>query len=201
MKNSFEIKAIIFDLDGTLVDSKLDFDKMRLDIGIPYSLPILEFVESSNDEDFKKFAYTIIHDHELKGAQSSTPIRDADSFLEFLTKNNFPIAIVTRNSLEVTNLTIEKFNWNFNLVLTRDCAPAKPKPDAIIKIANNFDILLENILFIGDHDFDLETAKNAKCISGLITHHYNQNLTTKADLCINNFKEIIPYLCKDNFSK
>jgi len=36
------IRGIIFDLDGTLADSQLDFDAMRREMELPLGLPILE---------------------------------------------------------------------------------------------------------------------------------------------------------------
>ena len=37
-----QVRGIIFDLDGTLVDSRLDFDAMRHEMGLPTGIPILE---------------------------------------------------------------------------------------------------------------------------------------------------------------
>lgn len=193
MKN-LKISAIIFDLDGTLVDSKLNFNKMREEIGIPSDYPILEYIESSNDEKFKQFAIEIINRHEVLGAQVALPIRDADKFISLLEERKIPKAIVTRNSKHVTDLTLSKFNWNFEMILTRDCAPAKPKPDALLNIASELNLNLSNTLYIGDHGFDIETAKNANCISGLIEHDYNQDLKSIADISIKNFSELINHL-------
>jgi FMN phosphatase YigB (HAD superfamily) len=35
-------RAVIFDLDGTLAESRLDFDAIRSEIGLRPELPILE---------------------------------------------------------------------------------------------------------------------------------------------------------------
>ena len=39
------IRGFIFDLDGTLVDSRLDFEAIRRDMGLPSRTPILEALE------------------------------------------------------------------------------------------------------------------------------------------------------------
>ncbi len=36
------VRGVIFDLDGTLVDSGLDFDLMRREMGLPPGKPLLE---------------------------------------------------------------------------------------------------------------------------------------------------------------
>lgn len=189
--NNFSIKSIVFDLDGTLVDSQLDFDKMRADIGIPRREPILEYIETQDDE-FKKHAEEIIHKHELIGLEVAKIIRDADEFLNELKSLNIPTAILTRNSKFVTDRTIEKFNWSFDKVLTRDCAPAKPDPAGLFSTAQELGLELANMLYIGDHDFDLQTARNAGCIAGLLLQDYNKKLVPKADIAIEQFLELMP---------
>ena len=147
----YKIKTIIFDLDGTLVDSQLNFDQMRADIGIPSDEPILEYLENSDDLNFKKRAFEIIHEHELRGANIATALSDSDEFIQKLNKNDFPISILTRNSQEITSKTLEKFNWNFKHIYSRDNAPAKPRPDAIHMISDHLNIKLEHIFYIGDN--------------------------------------------------
>ena len=50
-------KAFIFELDGTLVDSKLDFTHIRVDIGMPENEPILEDREGVEYDEFKTHAF------------------------------------------------------------------------------------------------------------------------------------------------
>ena len=44
------IRAAIFDLDGTLVDSGLDFDLMRAEMGLARGLPLLEAIAAVEAE-------------------------------------------------------------------------------------------------------------------------------------------------------
>jgi HAD superfamily hydrolase (TIGR01549 family) len=193
MRN-YMINTIVFDLDGTLVDSQLDFDQMRLDIGIPNGAPILEYLEEIKDLNFKKNAYKIIHEHELKGAEVAAPLSDADSFIQSLNQKCFPISILTRNSQEVTLKTLQKFNWKFHSIHSRDTAPPKPKPDAIHRISEELKIDLKNILYIGDNNFDLETARNAKCIAGLFLNDHNSHLIGDADISITKYQDLFKFL-------
>ena len=62
------LRGIIFDMDGTLVDSGLDFDAIRRDIGLPERHPILEGVEAIPAGPERERALEILHRHEHEGA-------------------------------------------------------------------------------------------------------------------------------------
>lgn len=188
-----KILAIIFDMDGTLVDSGLNFDLMRKEIGIPQGEPILEYLATLQDQDFIKRAHRVIHRHELEGVLQSKLFRDAGAFLDFLEDKKIPRGLLTRNSKNITDKTMRKLGLRFDCILTRDCIKAKPDPAGLHHCAEKFQIPVENILYIGDHEFDLDTAINAEAIAGLILHDYNQQLRNKANIVIENFKELIPY--------
>ena len=65
------IKGIIFDMDGTLIDSRLDFDQMRVDLGLPVEAPILETIESYTG-DRRLECERILRRHEQRGVQLAT---------------------------------------------------------------------------------------------------------------------------------
>jgi HAD superfamily hydrolase (TIGR01549 family) len=190
----FEIRAIVFDLDGTLVDSQLDFDLMKAEIGIPQNEPILEYLENHHDKNFVNKAFDIIHRHEVKGANLATCIADSDKFIQYLNQKDFPLGVLTRNSSEVTELTLKKYDWKFLTIFTRDNAKAKPHPDALFEFSKISEIDIENIFYIGDHAFDIETARNAGCIAGLIANKHNSHLSQLADITLTHFHQLDPYI-------
>ena len=116
-----KIKAIFFDLDGTLVDSKLDFDLMRSDLGFPYGVPILEHIETLSEESDISKAHKIVIRHEIKGAEESVLYDGVRELLLYLKTNSIPTAILTRNCREATQITLNKFNIDF-LDLQNICA-------------------------------------------------------------------------------
>jgi HAD superfamily hydrolase (TIGR01549 family) len=185
-----QLKAVIFDMDGTIVDTKLNFDQIREEIGIPPKKPILEYLEQSSDSIFVEKAHQVINRHESEGAKKSLIIRDFQTFYDWLKVNKVKTGLLTRNSRKVTELIVKKFNWNFDIIITRDDAPPKPNPEGLFFCLKQFYCKEKELLFIGDHLFDLETAYNAGVYSCLIEQKYNQQFIAQADLSIEFFNEL-----------
>lgn len=45
-----QVRGVVFDMDGTLIDSSLDFGRIRAEAGVPDGRPILEFLETAPDD-------------------------------------------------------------------------------------------------------------------------------------------------------
>jgi HAD superfamily hydrolase (TIGR01549 family) len=159
-----KIKGFAFDLDGTIVDSKLNFTKMRKDLKFPVDIGILEHLENISCEVQKKSAWDVVNYHERLGAQEASLIDGVLDLLIYLKNNNIPIGILTRNSNEVAHISLKKFNLEFDIVLSRDDCMAKPSPEGLEIMAKKWGIDTSEIVFIGDHFFDVETAINASSL-------------------------------------
>lgn len=193
VKNPLDnIKGVVFDLDGTIVDSKLDFSLMRKDLGIEKSHGILEEIELIKCNDRKSELLNIVRDHELKGARESELMSGFKDFYHYLLTQKIPIGILTRNSLEVTEITLSKFNLSFDLILTRDCCEPKPSPAGLIKVMEIWNMQAAEIIYIGDSKYDQQTAKNAQVKSVLFKSIYNEGFTGEFDYSVNCFTELIP---------
>lgn len=183
-------KAVIFDMDGTIVDSRLDFDKIKRELNMPVDNDILSFINELKDENLIVEANNIVHKHELKGGNDSTLIRDFKNFYNFLKFKDIPIALLTRNSKIVTDLTLKKHSLDFDIVLTRDCAKAKPDPEGLFLICKNLNVSHSEAIYIGDYLYDLETAKNANMDSALILNEQNEQFKINATYSFTNFSEL-----------
>jgi HAD superfamily hydrolase (TIGR01509 family) len=154
---AMKFKAFAFDLDGTLVDSKIDFEGICRDLQIPKGSNILEEIAPWSQEDRTR-AHQIIHQYEQKGAEESKPIRDAIDFLKHLQALRLPFAVFTRNSRTTALKTIEKHSLGISLVVSRDDADPKPHPAGLLKIINSFSVKPEETLFVGDYIHDLKAG-------------------------------------------
>lgn len=189
-----DLKAILFDLDGTVVDSGLDFDQMRADLNFPVGAPILEELATLTDEKEIAKANEIIHRHELIGAEGSTLMPGFEKIYAHLKENNIPTGLLTRNSAEVTELTLKKHDISFDIVLTRDCCLPKPDPEGLNIMKDKFQINDFEAIYIGDYQFDLITAKRANLFSGLYSPEITHDFQDEADILIKDYHDFLDLL-------
>lgn len=185
-------QAAIFDLDGTLADTRLDFTKMRLDLGFPSDASILEYLETL-DEKRKVDANRIILQHEMKGAQDSILTKGAFELLEHLRMNNIPMAIQTRNCAEVTFKIIEKLSIPIDLILTRENSAPKPSPEGVFEIAKKWNIHTDEILYVGDSHYDMKTSINANTDFALFKNPNNESKKINHDFSIECLTDLIKF--------
>lgn len=189
-----QIKAVVFDLDGTLVDSKLDFTELRRRLGWPEQTLILEHLASLTCPLEQQQAMQIIVDFELEGARNAGWMPNADLLLQQLNQRQIPLAILTRNMRQATELCIEALSIPIDLVLTRDDAPAKPQPEGLWQIAQRLGVQPHEILYVGDYLFDIQTARNAGSYCCLYRYGDNHIYAEQADLVVDDLLELLGHL-------
>lgn len=155
-----KLRGVIMDLDGTLVDSPLDFALMRNHIGLPADAPILEAISAMPSKE-KERAEAIILEHEWRAAKESRLIGGVDAFLLELKTRKIETAIFTRNSAEIARFVLGLHGLDVNTVIGREDAPPKPRPDGLALICKKWDLPKEAVIYLGDYVYDLEAGRSA----------------------------------------
>ncbi|GIU27320.1 phosphatase [Shewanella colwelliana] len=180
MKQMFE--GFIFDLDGTLVSSSLDFTALKASINCPLDEDILAFMEQLSGPQ-RHQAEQIIVAAELDDAQQCTTLHGTLALLDFLLLQQVPMAIVTRNSQLAAQCKIEQTQLPIELVLTRGDGPAKPNPSSLTHISHTWGIAPDKLAYIGDHLYDVQAANRAGMQSVLLTFGQKKPYEAQAAYC------------------
>jgi HAD superfamily hydrolase (TIGR01509 family) len=185
------IKAVIFDLDGTITQPFFDFDAIREEMGLDGNCgPILEAMQKMSLRQ-RKDAEKILHYHEQLAVIESKLNDGAKETLEALHKAKIKIGILTRNKRSNALAIAKKHGLRFDAVVDRDDGPVKPDAFGVLRICEKFGIRPEETLMVGDYLFDLQCAKAAGAVAVLLTNHERADEFAKyADFCIETIDQI-----------
>jgi HAD superfamily hydrolase (TIGR01509 family) len=161
-------RAVIFDLDGTLIHSALDFDAMRAEIGLRPGLPILEQLEGA-DAALRARAEEIMRRHERAAVAGATLTDGCAELLERLAALGVPIAILTRNVREVVDTVARSFALRFHSAYTREDGPPKPSPHGVLALCTALGVTPADALAVGDYKFDIIAGRRAGCRTALLS--------------------------------
>jgi phosphoglycolate phosphatase len=176
-----DLRAFLFDLDGTLVRTPIDFAGMKrsvLDLARGYGLDpaalerydILGIIEAAERElentplppPFRSEAERALTRYELEAADVAEEIPGAVSALSGLKALGLPVGIVTRNCRAAVGRALGRVALPHDLLLTRDDVPrVKPHPDHLLEAARRLGADPHRCAMVGDHPMDVRAARAA----------------------------------------
>lgn len=190
MAFSGRLRGALFDLDGTLVESHLDFAAIRQETGFPEGVGLLEHVQQLEDKADRERAMAIIHRHERDGALRSHWMPEAEYFLAAVGNAGLPIGIVTRNSRETALLMIERLQIPCDELIAREDAAAKPDPAGLLAIASGWQLPPSDLFYLGDHRFDLQAARRGGLLACLYAPGGTSEFASEADITVTSYTEL-----------
>jgi len=192
--NGRVVKGVIFDLDGTLTKSPLDFKRIKEKIGCPEEKPVLEYINLLEEEE-KERALNILISSEINAAKKSELYPGAREVINYLKKKEIKIAIVTRNSKKAVDIVLSKHKLFFDALITREVTSPKPSAKPLIMASELLGIDKENLIMVGDYKYDLMASRKAGIRNILVMHEeYCQEFKNLADWTVNSLTEIIKNL-------
>jgi len=193
------IKAVIFDLDGTITQPYFDFDAIREEIGLARdSGPLLESMEKMNLQ-LRRKAEKILFIHEQKAVIESKLNPGAEQTLSELRAAGIHIGILTRNKRSNAYAIAKKHKLKFDAVIGREDGPVKPDVFGVIELCRQFGVKPQETLLVGDYLFDLLCAKAAGVGAVLLANHSQAGEFVKhADFSIENLSGILEIIANNN---
>jgi HAD superfamily hydrolase (TIGR01509 family) len=195
------VKAVIFDLDGTLTEPLLDFDAMRAEIGLLPG-PILEQLAHA-DAETRARADVILRRHELDAIARATLADGCAEVLAHLSARAIPAAILTRNVREVVDVFSRAFGLSFAAVYTREDGPHKPSPAGVFALCEKMGVAPADTLVVGDYKFDILAGRDAGCATALVTTTHDPAPHELAewgppDVVVASLRELLPRFWPDS---
>ncbi len=186
------IKAVIFDLDGTITQPYFDFDTIREEIGLARdSGPVLESMEKMTAQQ-RQAVEKILHYHEQKAVTESKLNANAKQTLSALRSAGIHIGILTRNRRSNALAIARKHKLRFDAVIGREDGPVKPDAFGVLQICEQFGVEPGEAMLVGDYLFDLLCAKAAGAVAVLLANHNQADeFAEHADFCIDNISQIL----------
>ena len=185
--------AVIFDMDGTLVESLLDFGAIRDELGIARDRGILEEIETMGAVRKRRAARYLLS-HELRGARSAKLISGACETVRAVGQAGMKTALMTRNARRAMEMILAKFPLRFDLAWAREDGPVKPAPDGVLAACDRLGVSPERTVSIGDFRYDIEAANAAGAVSVLLARNGPRGFDDQADFVISELSELLGIL-------
>jgi len=182
------VKAVIFDLDDTLVLSTVDYAKFKgliVEKLVSWGEPrymydhrdlvvnmLMRFEKRMEDAGLPLEARRgklaeldgIMDSVELQNVGQTKAIRGALSLLEMLRKKGIKVGVLTRGCQAYASEALAKAGLG-NLVDAIECrnsqTKAKPDPESYLRLVAKLGVRKEETFFVGDHPIDARCAANA----------------------------------------
>jgi phosphoglycolate phosphatase len=203
-------RAVLFDLDGTLLDTLADIansaNKVLGHFGFPqHELEAYEYFVGDGREALAvrilpsshrdattvaKVVACIDSEYSQHWADTTRPYDGIPELLRSLTVRGIKMAVLSNEPNDSAKRTVSRLlpYWRFELVLgVRPTVPMKPDPTAALEIAERLKIVPSEFLYLGDTDTDMKTAEAAgMCPIGVLW-----GFRTANELLVNGARALI----------
>jgi phosphoglycolate phosphatase len=211
-----EVRALIFDLDGTLIDSKLDLalavNATLAELGrepLPHE-QIFSYVgrgapalisqalgPAASEQDCMlglEFFIKYYSAHKLDNTTLYPGVRETLDALK-----GMPMAVYTNKPVRVSRSIIEGLGVSdhFRYVYGGNSFERKkPDPMGVELILRQFGAAPGQTMFVGDSEVDVQTARNSGTWVCGVTYGFGSHRLSEypPDLLVDNLLELVPYL-------
>jgi len=178
-------KLIIFDLDGTLIDTLSDIEHIfnyvliqngykerskifyKNNIGNGFENLLRKCLPDNFKGDFDFLANSVRDRYESHLNTKTIVFDGITTVLEHLKKNKVKIAVISNklHSLAVRSVETYFNSYEIKVIGAEGGFPRKPSPDSTIHMLQYFNCHSSDALFVGDSIVDIKTAQNANVSS------------------------------------
>ena len=195
MSGLSHIEAVLFDLDGTLIDTAPDFVRIIKELCVeanvePISDDLIRVQVSEGSKAMVRLFHPELSDDspELTGyrneflrryaaniAVDTTLFAGMDVVLHDLESRNIPWGIVTNKPRSLSVALLDALNLTQRcavLVCPDDVKQTKPDPEPMYLAAKQLNLAAEDCIYVGDHPRDIDAGRHAQMPTILAAYGY-----------------------------
>jgi 2-phosphoglycolate phosphatase len=217
------IKAVLFDLDGTLIDTAPDFIRIIKILGeqSTIAIPSDELIRSQVSEGARAMVKLIRPDLDLDHSEllilrqrfleiyaeniaiDTCLFPHMDTLLSSLEQRNIPWGIVTNKPRHLSELLLAALGLTDRcavLVCPDDVSKTKPDPEPMLLAAKQLELAADAIVYVGDHPRDIDAGRAANMPTVLAAYgylppdHRDDLASWNADFIVNDVEALITLL-------
>jgi len=210
------IKGVVFDFDGTLVDSmKLVFEALNVILrrkGLPEieagllggmaGLPLREIISGKMhlpEDDLREIEKDVFDAYSEFCKSSCQLLPSAENTLKGLKSMGLKLGVLTTTPRKPLESVVKRFALQgyFDIMLAMEDAKNKPNPDGLEQIIREFGISKDECLYVGDSPIDVLTGKAAGVRTIAVTTGITtlEQLKEKApDAIITDLQQLLTYV-------
>jgi HAD superfamily hydrolase (TIGR01509 family) len=211
------IKAVFFDMDGTIVDSEdvhtaavqetikknvgIDLTREEIEeyVGLSYSQKLKRIFKKRNIQaDIFRLDKLAVE----KSVELSDLVKKIEGSEEVIQniKSNFKVAVVTGSSREQANAILESsgLKENFDTIVTSsDVSRNKPYPDSYLLAAERLEVESQQCAVIEDSETGIKASKGAGMYCIIVKNRFNKDQDLSgADVLVESIDKITVDLIK-----
>ncbi len=221
------IKLIIFDLDGTLIDSSIDITNALNYALEPYSFKRLtvndtiKMVGEGITRLIEKLVASAWGNEVPPRAPAGIQTEVTERFLKHYTQhildytkeypgvketlerlNNYKKAVISNKRESLSKMVLDGLGLSryFDIIIGSDTTPEKkPSPMPILKVLSELHVRPADAVIVGDSNYDVDAGKAAGVTTVAVTYGYRpREVIAHADYLIDRMTDLIPLLEKIN---
>jgi N-acetyl-D-muramate 6-phosphate phosphatase len=218
MTKKQNIRAVIFDLDGTLLDTAPDFIAVVNQLLIENnrepianeiirkgvsngsrSLVMTAFDIEESHPEFQRLRTRLLELYTQHIAVFTKPFPGINELIKLLASHNIAWGIATNKPALYTNLLMQQLDMQpapASVICPDHVPESKPHPASLFLASEHIGCKPEELIYVGDHQRDIECGKRAGTITIAAAYGYiddiNEIDTWQADYRVENASEIWP---------